>query len=185
MKSCTVSLKSVSPYSSSRFVTIPKKEKEGADDYENRVWREKCTTDENGIVCIPAMGFKQALDTAARMLGQKIPGKRNSTYTKHFRAGVIVENNVSIGIRKEDMSQNTIFANADGVRGSGKRVIRHFPTAREWRGKAVFLILDDTITKEVFTDHLREAGKLVGVGQFRPENGGFFGRFEIEEIRWN
>lgn len=185
MKIVEVKLESAGPYSQSRMHDAPKLDREGHDDYERRTWREKCTTDDNGVICIPSMALKQMLDSSAKLLGIQIPGKGKNTYTKHFKAGVICQNDVSIGIHKDDVKSITINANADGVRGSGKRVKRTFPLIPEWSGVAQFAIFDDTITKEVFERHLKEAGRFVGIGRFRPENGGFNGRFEAKDFRWS
>lgn len=185
MKIVEVDLVSTAPYSQSRQHAAPKLEKETHDAYDKRTWREKCTTNEDGIICIPAMAFKQALDVAAKMLGMQIPGKGKSTYTKHFKAGVICESDVAIGVHKDEVASVTINANADGVRGSGKRVARTFPQVPAWKGTARFAVLDDTITTEVFERHLTEAGRFVGVGRFRPENGGLNGRFKPAGFRWS
>ena len=143
-----------------------------------RTWREKCSTDENGEIVIPAMAFKQALDAVAKRLGDQIPGKGKSTYTKHFKGGVICESDVKIGYRKDEVPGITISANSDGVRGSGKRVSRTFPQVPRWEGvPARFVILDDTVTPVVFERHLVELGRFIGIGRFRPENGGLNGRF--------
>ena len=112
--------------------------------HEERTWREKCTANEKGEIVIPAMAFKQALDGVAKRLGDQIPGKGKSTYTKHFVGGVICEEDVVLpGCRKEDCPSITISANSDGVRGSGKRVDRTFPQWPKWGGKARFVIMDD------------------------------------------
>jgi hypothetical protein len=47
------------------------------------------------------------------------------------------------------------------------------------------VIFDDTITKEVFERHLTEAGRFVGIGRFRPENGGIYGRFTAGPFSWS
>ncbi len=185
MKIVEVDLISTAPYSQSRKHDTPKLEKEGMDAYEARTWREKCTTNDAGEICIPAMGFKQALDKAAKTFGGVIPGKGKATYTKHFLAGVICETDVSIGIKKDDVPSITISANADGVRGSGKRVSRTFPQVASWKGTARFAVLDDTITRAVFEKLFTESGRFVGVGRFRPENGGLNGRFKPEAFRWS
>ena len=185
MKIVEVDLVSTAPYSQSRMHDTPSLNKEGKDAYEQRTWREKCTTDENGIVCIPAMAFKQALDDVAKMLGEQIPGKGKSTYTKHFKAGVICEADVSIGIHKDAVPSITINANSDGVRGSGKRVKRIFPQVPSWKGTVRFAVLDDQVTKDVFERFLTEAGRFVGVGRFRPQNGGLNGRFKPVAFRWS
>jgi hypothetical protein len=179
-KIVTVKLKSTAPLSQSHKHDLPRMHdgKETHEAYEARTWREKCNVGENDEIVIPAMAFKQALDAVAKRLGDQIPGKGKATYTKHFKGGVICESDVAIGWKKADVPSITISANSDGVRGSGKRVNRTFPQVPHWEGIATFAILDDTITKQVFERHLREAGRFIGVGRFRPENGGLNGRFE-------
>jgi hypothetical protein len=181
-----VHLTSVSPYSQSRQHDTPKLNKEGWDDYEKRTWREKCNANDKDEIVIPAMAFKQALDAVAKRLGDQIPGKGKATFTKHFVGGVICENDiVLVGCRKSDCPSVTINANADGKRGSGKRVKRTFPQWPVWSGVARFVILDDTVTEPVFERHFNEAGRFIGVGRFRSENGGMNGRFRAEKFVWS
>jgi hypothetical protein len=184
MHTAEARLSSVSPYSQSRFHDTPKLDKEGPDDHEARTWREQCHATSKGEIFIPPMAFKLCITEAARMLGIKIPGKGNSRYHKHFLRGVLVTEPLLLGVQKDDIEGEWFFVNADGVRGSGKRVKRCFPVIPEWNGTVQFHILDDTLTKDVFQHHLEEAGKFVGIGRFRPENGGFYGRFAVEELRW-
>lgn len=113
-----------------------------------------------------------------------IPGRGKSTYTKYFVAGQICEGDVPIGIHKDDLEQITIWANSDGVRGSGKRVRRRFPIVKEWDGQVNFAILDDVIPQDVFERAVTEAGRLIGIGRFRPEKGGFLGRFKVNGFKW-
>lgn len=183
-KIVTVELESVSPYSSSRMHDAPKLDKERHDEYDQRTWREKLSTDDAGNVVIPAMAFKQALDRCAKVLGLQVPGKGKSTFTKHFMSGCLCEADMPLGIHKDAVQSITINAHADGVRGSGKRVKRIFPQIPKWKGTARFIILDDVITKDVFEKVAREAGQFVGVGRFRPENGGLNGRFKVVKFIW-
>lgn len=185
MRTVTVTLESTAPYSQSYQHDTPKLDKETADAHEMRTWREKCTCDENGVMEIPAMGVKQSLDRAAKVLSEQIPGKGKATYTKFFESAVICMRNVSIGVRKDEVPGITINANSDGVRGSGKRVKRRFPQVPSWKGTAEFTILDDTITPDVFERTLTTAGQIVGVGRFRPEKGGLNGRFIPTSFDWH
>jgi hypothetical protein len=185
MKLVEVELESTAAYSQSRQHDTPKLNAETADAYEQRTWREKCTVDDKGNICIPAMALKQSLDKTAQRLGMQIPGKGKSTYTKHFVAGVICETDVSLGVPKATVESVTINANSDGVRGSGKRVKRRFPLVPSWSGVARFAVLDDAVTKEIFEHHLTQAGRFVGVGRFRPENGGLYGRFRPVKFKWS
>jgi hypothetical protein len=178
------SLQSLSPYSQSRAHQAPRREKETGEDYERRTWSEKAHVDSAGEVFIPGMALKMALDSAARRLAIQVPGKGKATYTKHFLAGCLVQNDIPLGLRLEDLSSDRIYANADGVRGSGKRVWRQFPKVDEWQASVSFAVVDDAITEDVFKRVLTEAGQFVGIGRFRPENGGLYGRFSFKDLRW-
>lgn len=187
MRLCTVTLESVVPYSQSKQVdkeVIPMLPKEKHDDFDKRTWREKSTYDADGIIHIPAMALKMSVDEAVKRLNISVEGRGKSTYTKFFLAGQICESDPSLGIHKDDLEYIDIWANADGVRGSGKRVRRRFPIIQKWKTEARFAILDDLIPNAVFEKSLIEAGRLVGIGRFRPEKGGHLGRFHASNFRW-
>lgn len=178
-----VKLKSISPYSQSRQHFTPKEEKESHDDYERRTWREKCHTDTDGNVVIPPMTFKRALERAAAMLSLSIPGKGTSKYTKHFLSGVLVTEPVSMNVKKEEIEGEWLSCSPRGRRGE-MGVMRCFPVLREWTATVTYAILDDTITKAVFEQVVKESGNFVGIGRFRPDNGGYYGRFQVLDIKW-
>lgn len=184
MITAIATLESIAPYSSSRIHETPKLEKESYDAYENRIWREKGHYTETGEMFIPPMAFKFALSAASRYLGEKIPGKGAATWRKHFEGGVLCMTPVLLGIQKDDLTCETFWMNADGVRGSGTRVKRTFPVVPHWRANVEFVIIDRTITEPVFTRYLAETGKFIGVGRFRPEKGGFYGRFKVLNVKW-
>lgn len=183
-KICIATIKGVAPYSSSRAHEAEKQPKETADAYEHRTWREKMHVDAGGDVFIPAMSWKMAVDAASKMLGDKIPGKRNATFTKFFTSGVLVFDNAKLGIKAAAVEGVRVHANVDGVRGSGKRVWRIFPEVPEWSTVVKFHVLADEITPDVFERTLAQAGSFVGIGRFRAEKGGLNGRFVVERVRW-
>jgi hypothetical protein len=177
-------LESASPLSMSKHYSVEKLTKESDGDYEKRTWRERLHYDEKGIVMIPPMAIKNTLAEAARWMGMKIPGKRSATYTKHFEAGVLCMKGISLGIHKDEVQSELLFVPSDGKRGGARRVEKLFPLIPRWAGPAEFVILDRTITKEVFKAHLDEAGRFIGFLRFRPRQGGFYGRFDIKKITW-
>jgi hypothetical protein len=184
MRVCEAKLESISPYSQSRHYETPKLEKESHGDYEKRTWRDRLHTTEAGEVYIPPMAFKNALSEIAKFLGTQIPGKGKSTYTKHFEAGVLVMDAVKLGIKKADVAGEWLFVPSDGIRGSGKRVMKCFPVIPSWKATVTFYLLDETITPEVFEAHLKESGAFIGIGRFRPRNNGFYGRFKPTHVSW-
>lgn len=179
MKQCLVSLKSVSPYSQSRFHNTERDEKEGHDDYEKRTWKNRLHVNEDGNVFIPPMAFKNCLSECAKYLAMQIPGKGKQTYTKHFVSGVLVTEPLILPVKAGDVQGEWLHVPSDGTRGGTRRVMKCFPFISKWEGDVMFYIFDDTITEPVFQYHLDQAGKFVGIGRFRPRNNGYYGRFEI------
>ena len=184
MKIVTCQISSISPYSQSRYHDTAKLNKEQPDDYRARTWREHLHYDKDGIVYIPPMTFKNCLSEAAKFLSVQIPGKGKATYTKHFEAGVLVLEPCSLGIHKDAVESENLFLPSDGVRGSGKRVIKTYPLIREWETTCTFYVQDDMLTKDVFRYHLEQAGTFIGIGRFRPRNNGFYGRFRLADMEW-
>ncbi len=184
MKTARVTLKSRSPYSQGRYYNVEKLPKELPKDYEARTWRERLHATQDGNVFIPCSALKNCLSECAKYLSIQIPGKGKATYTKHFEAGVAVMEHIVLSLQKKDVEGVWQFVPSDGRRGGGKRVEKCFPVIHEWEGTADFLIFDDTITKDVFTEHLEQAGKFIGIGVYRPRNNGYYGRFDIGSIEW-
>jgi len=58
------------------------------------------------------------------------------------------------------------------------------PVIQSWEGLVTYYVADETITLDVFRKVLEESGKFIGIGTFRPQNGGFFGRYSVEDIDW-
>lgn len=169
-----------------RYHGTPKLEKELADDYEQRTWAEKLHYNKDGIVFIPPLAIKNSIAEAGKYLSMQIPGKGKSTYTKHLEAGVtILDNEILLGIKKEDVQFKPMFVPSDGIRGSGKRVMKYFPVIPAgWQAKATIGILDDILTKDVVLKHLQTSGLLIGIGSFRPRNNGLMGRFDVTSFEW-
>ena len=59
------------------------------------------------------------------------------------------------------------------------RIIRYRPMLSDWILDFEVQVWDDRITEEVLKMALDEAGRTVGVGDWRPK----FGRFIIEEFK--
>lgn len=187
MKKAIVTLESVSNYSQSRHYDedeVPKLKQELDKDYEKRTWRNRMHMNSEGNVYIPPMAWKNCISEVARYRSDKIPGKRNATYTKHFESGILVLEPLILPVKRDDVPGEWLFVPSDGVRGSGRRVSKCFPLIAEWQGEVVFYILDQIITEDVFLSHLTDAGNFIGIGRFRPSRNGFYGRFRIVKKRW-
>lgn len=180
----TVTIQGITPYSQSRMHSAPKLEGESHDDYDARTVLQKLTLHPNGNVAIPAHGMHQALIAAAKYDGGKIAGAGAKTWTAKFTTGLAITEAIDTGLRPEDAVIEPILCNADGVRGSGKRVLRRFPVFHEWDASFDVYILDSIITETQFRKIMELAGMFIGIGRFRPEKGGHNGRFRLATLAW-
>lgn len=179
MRTYRAKIEGRTPYSQSRHHDDEELEKEGKDAYELRTWRSRMHASPSGEVYIPPMSLKNCLAEAAKFLSLQIKGKGKATYTKHFEAGIMISDPVLLGINVKDVPREALFVPSNGVRGDGKRVTRYFGRIYPWGGEFNIKVLDETITQDVLATHLIEAGKLIGIGRFRPRNNGFYGRFDV------
>lgn len=183
----TVTLRSLSPYSQSRQHEEPKLDGENHGDYDKRTWRSKQTTaarEGKNTVVIPAHGLHQAIVAAAKYSKRQIPGQGKATWTAKFASGIAILEDPALNIDPETVQSVTLSQNADGIRGSAKRVMRTFPLIPEWETTFDVYILDNIITKDVFTEMVTAAGMFIGIGRFRPEKTGGQGRFTIKSLDW-
>jgi hypothetical protein len=187
MRDVIVTIKGLTPYSSSRVVDETKAKGESHEDHDKRTWRDKAHVDEGQNVYIPGVGFKLSLDEVSSLLNEKIKGKGNQTYSGIIRTGVAAMSDLHLGMKKSDLKSITIFANLDGKRGGGKRGNRTFPYVPAWEGSVEFRIFNDDLPEEVFERYLTQAGLLTGVGRGRPGKGcpAGNGRYQPVGFRWS
>ena len=132
MKTATATLRGIGRYSQSAVIMSPKNNKETSCDHEERCWMERAHIGPSGNMMIPAQSFKNCLSTAAKYIGEQIPGKGKATYTKYFEAGVLVIEDVDTGVHKSAIVMDRRFVPADGKRGGPKRVWKNFPAIDAW-----------------------------------------------------
>lgn len=184
MVTVIATLKSASPYGQSRAIQSKKNTGENHDAYEERTWRERLHVGPNGNVFIPPMAIKNCLSDCARYLSETVPGKGKATYTKHFEAGILCVQPADIGIKADTVEGLRLFVPSDGKKGGGTRVWKTFPTIKEWTADVEIMLLDPILIDkpEKVKEYLGHAGKFIGIGFFRPRNGGYFGRFTVENF---
>jgi len=181
----TVTLENLSPLSMSRQHDDPKLEGESHGDYDARTWRSKMHVS-NGSVVIPLAAMFSSIVEGCKYSGKQIPGKGKSTWTQKFASGIMLTDDIRINIDPATVNCVIINANADGVRGSGKRVTRRFPSIPRWEATFDVHILDPIITKDVFAEMVEIAGLFIGIGQGRPgmKSPAGNGRFKLVKLAW-
>ena len=186
MRTVTIQVEGLTPYSASRYFEPDIQKGETKDAHEKRRWREKAHINDDGNVYIPGVAFKLALDETAQLLNEKIPGKGNQTWTGQFATGVVAMTDVDLGVKSTDLKSIQIFAHANGKRGPGTRVMRYFPIVYTWKGEFVMNVFNDTLPEDVFERFFTQSGLLAGVGRGRPitKSPAGNGRFKPVNFTW-
>jgi len=179
-----VTIEGTGNYSPSRQHDTPKLPKESDAAYELRTWREKAYYNSDGQVIIPGMAFKFCLMAAASYLAEKVKGKGAKTWTGYFTSAVLIQEDLVLPYKRDDLKSVTINAHVNGKRNSASRVPRTFPLIPKWGGTLPVCVYDETITQEIFQRVWAHAGAFIGMGRFRPQVGGFNGAFVIKKITW-
>jgi hypothetical protein len=104
--------------------------------------------------------------------------------TAKFLSGIALLEDPALNVDPESTGFVVISANADGVRGSGRRVPRRFPVIDVgWQFTTDVYILDPIITESIFQEIVDIAGMFIG-SAVSPGEGRRNGRFRIRELRW-
>lgn len=186
MRVATIKIRGLTPYSPSKAFQSEKNEKESPEDFDKRCWKEHAHTNDKGEVVIPAVAVGLALANAAAYLskGGFLKKKGSATWAQNFLCGLAVATSPTIGHNLADCKDpELVYSNADGRRGSGKRVWRRFPIFHEWAATLTVHILDDSIPEDVFSQVVDACGHFNGFGRYAPRVGGFLGRFIVEDLK--
>lgn len=137
--------------------------------------RMRLYVDSDGRFCHPSEAFIKAAVKAVR--GKKF-GKLHAAAT--LMGSVFMAEQFSV-IEDASGKPATVYAmNRKPVVVGKARVLRVRPEFHPWKCKVALDIDTAIITAEHVLQALQLAGRTVGVGDYRPEKGGGFGRFTVE-----
>ena len=184
MRTATIQIKGLTPYSQSRAFESEKEARETHDSFDKRAWLEHLHVNTDGNVIVPAVAITQGMTAAASYLGKggSLKKKGSATWAQNFQCGLAVARGASLGVKPDGARPERVYCHAKGRRGTGTRVWRTFPVFDEWACELIIHILDDTIPEEIFQRVLSAFGLFIGIGRHRPENGGYLGRFKVEKV---
>ena len=130
----------------------------------------------DGIPTIPEAAFRACIETSARKLKEGPMVREGLTVTETE----LFEYDTKLGETVEELAKTVQFT--VGVVVQRARVLRTRAKFDEWG--AVFLLdVDPELVDEPHLDKwLAIGGKRIGLGDWRPEKSGKYGRFEVEEI---
>ena len=150
-------------------------EKKASTDWEKEALK-KLYIDSNGIIYQPATHLDRALIEAGKKI--KVKGQGKATYSKLFGSMVSVEE-FEVKHKKQDYEIHKSLVVIPSTKG---RVMRYRPMFNEWILE-FSLNAEDEIPQDAIKEALEIAGKYVGIGDWRPEKKGKFGKFQVTEFK--
>lgn len=139
------------------------------DDIESYVYR-----DDRGALAIPGEMFRMAIITAAKY--QQDPRSPRKSAMDLFKAGVVVlEELCPLGQKDWDyLDRRRVTVQRSGITRSRPAM------SKGWQTELSLQVLTpEYISPEKLNETLQQAGRLIGVGDFRPT----FGRFQVVKFQ--
>jgi hypothetical protein len=135
------------------------------DDLETFIYR-----DLEGFLCIPSEYFRMSIVNAAKY--RQDPRSPRKSAMDLFKAGIVSMNELcSLGIREwQYVDRRRCVVQRNGI-------TRHRPACYPgWKASMTFqILLPEYILPQMLNETVQMAGRLIGVGDFRPT----FGRFNV------
>lgn len=128
----------------------------------------------NGEFYIPSDHFKQCFLNGSKSVKGKVGTSTKSM--KQVVAGQWFISPFQIPFRRFDEVDSRSAVN----RNIKARVMVKRPKWNNWNCEFVLEIDNDTLTIETIRSIMYQGGSFVGVGSYRPEHSGEFGRFDFE-----
>lgn len=126
-------------------------------------------------ICVPSAMVRAVLVGGAKKVKM---GTEVKTGT------MIVEDWVKLSYKgpstPEELWNNPDYVDVRGVKVSTSRIMRYRPKFPVWSLNVSILFDDLVLTGEQIKNCMEIAGKYVGMGDYRPEKSGTFGRFIVE-----
>jgi len=172
-----VEIKGMSPLLMNRFLPaelLETKVKRGNAKDVNV--EDKLYLTEDGRPYVPSTYIRNSLIEAGKSI--RIKGRGKSTYSKLLGSSLIVQpDNIIINSSTGWESFTTTAVNPT-TKG---RVMVTRPMFKDWTLSFEAVVLDD-IPEEVFRNILDEAGRYVGIGDWRPAKKGMYGKFIVTKL---
>ena len=146
-------------------------EKKASTDWEKEAL-QKLYIDSNKNIYQPSTHIERALIEAGKKI--RVKGQGKATYSKLFGSMVSVEEYEILHI----IPKYEIHKSLAVIPSTKGRVVRYRPIFKEWKLK-FHLLFEDEISVDVIKEALEIAGKYSGIGDWRPEKKGKFGKFQV------
>jgi hypothetical protein len=150
-------------------------EKKASTDWEKEAL-QKLYVDSEGQIYQPATHIERALIEAGKKV--KVKGQGKATYSKLFGSMASIEEFELVhGIQDYEIFKCLVV-----IPSTNGRVIRYRPMFKKWK-LSFHVEAEDEIPCDVIKESLEIAGKYVGIGDWRPEKKGKYGKFQVTEFK--
>lgn len=150
-------------------------EKKASTDWEKEALK-KLYVDAEGTIYQPATHIDRALIEAGKKI--KVKGQGKATYSKLFGSMVNVE---EFELVHKNPTYET-FKALVVIPSTKGRIMRYRPMFKDW-ALQFHIESEDEIPAEAIKEALEIAGKYVGIGDWRPEKKGKFGKFQVVKFK--
>lgn len=180
MKVVEVEISGISPLLQHRYPledseqeSKAKNKKQNEDDIEKSLYRLP-----DGTIYQPSTHFISSMKKAGAKF--QISGQGKTTYKNIIGSGAII---ISPDAIPHENQQFEIDVRRVVVPSTKGGVARKRPCFKTWSLKFEIEYDDDEISAAMIQEILEYAGRRVGIGDFRPEKGGPFGRFAVAKFK--
>ena len=150
-------------------------EKKASTEYEKEALK-KLYVDAEGAIYQPATHIENSLIEAGKKI--KVKGSGKATYSKIFGSMVNVEEFEIVHNNQKYEIHKTLVV----IPSTKGRIMRYRPMFKSW-SLTFHLEFEDEIPADVIKEALEIAGKYVGIGDWRPEKKGKFGKFQVVKFK--
>jgi len=180
MKNIEVEVTGISPLLQHRFPmedsdqqSTAKNRKQNTDDVEKALYKLA-----DGTIYQPCVHFISSLKKAGAKF--QIPGQGKATYKNLIGSGAVLISPEAIPHKNQNYEIDVRPVVVPATKG---RVVRKRPIFKTWSLRFNVEFDEDEISAPTIKELLEYAGSRVGIGDFRPEKGGPFGRFMVSEFK--
>lgn len=154
-------------------------ERDGLNDEPNKIAAFHSYITPSGEYFIPSEHFKQSMVKGGGYIKSKVGNAKRSM--KNIVAAMFFITPEKIPFRKFDEVDTRSAVN----KNNKARVIVHRPKWGEWTCEFTLFVDNDSITTETIKEIIEASGKYIGVGSYRPEHTGEYGRFtaDVKQIK--
>jgi len=177
MQEIKVKIKGKTPYLMHAFQLVQSEEKSknrsGIEDYKGQVENSLYRLPD-GTIYVPSTQIHGCLTEAGKQF--QIPGKRKATFSRIIGSTIMVTPD-AIPMNPQNYEIDTRAVVNPATKG---RVARHRPKFIDWK---LEFVIENLEPEYLPTTELKKildyGGSYVGIGDFRPQKKGMFGRFIV------